>query len=367
MKKLLLYALFVAVLASPGMAQFSIQKVVFEEFTGAWCQYCADGSYRAEQMDASFADALMIAVHNGDDMEIAAGTDLASYYSPSYPQAQFNRGGALVSRGTWSSTMSGDLQGASVVTVSFDSVGYDLQTRQLTATVRAMYTGPATGDMRLNLVIVEDNVTGTGPGYNQSNADNTTPGHPYQGAGNPIVGFAHRHVAREYMDGAWGNAGLIPTTANFGTVVTQTYNYTIPANFNEANIELVAFVGRYDGAAPGDRRILNGEEFFLEPLVVGAPSMIADEARMDILGNPLTERSKIVFSTQEAGNVRLEVLNMLGQQVAVLGDGFADKGIHTLYWDGTNSAHMPVDNGMYLVRMIAEHGQGISKRVLVAH
>jgi hypothetical protein len=89
MKKVLLFACFAVVLAGSSMAQFSIQKVVFEEFTGAWCQYCADGAYRAEVMDGNFPDALMIAVHVGDAMDIPEGADtLNNYYAPAFPQAQ---------------------------------------------------------------------------------------------------------------------------------------------------------------------------------------------------------------------------------------------------------------------------------------
>jgi hypothetical protein len=368
MKKVLLFACFAVVLAGSSMAQFSIQKVVFEEFTGAWCQYCADGAYRAEVMDGNFPDALMIAVHVGDAMDIPEGADtLNNYYAPAFPQALFNRSGALVSRGSWGSTMSSSLQGASVVTVSFDSVAYDAQNRTVTAVVRALFTGPETGDLRLSLAVTEDEVTGTGSGYNQVNADNSTPGHPYQGAGNPILGFVHKHVVRDYLGGTWGLGGIIPGTVNLGTAATHTFTYTIPANFDESKIELVAFVSKIEGTGVNDRTILNGEEFDLSSLVVGRPEMTAATSMIEILGNPLQERSKIIFTTEEAGNFKLEVLNMLGQQVAVLGEGFTDKGIHTLYWHGTNSANVPVDNGMYLVRLVTESGKSQSKRVLVAH
>jgi hypothetical protein len=367
MKKKLLLSLLAVALASPMFAQFSIKKVVFEEFTGAWCQYCADGAYRADMMDDNNPDALMVAVHDGDAMEMADGVDLATFYTPAYPQALFDRGGALVSRGSWNSTMISMLQGAGSVTVAFDSVDYNSQTRQLTAHVSALFTANLSGDMRLNLIVVEDEVTGTGSGYNQVNADNGTPGHPYQGAGNPIIGFVHRHVARDYVEGAWGLAGLIPDPASFGTNVSHTFTYTIPGNFDESKIELIAYVGRYDGAGLGDRRILNGDEFFLSSLLVGTPSMSSNEAALEILGNPLTDRSKIVFTIQEPGNARVEVLNMLGQHIATLGEGHAEKGIHTLYWDGKNASGAAVDNGMYLVRVVTEAGKSTSKRILVTH
>ncbi len=366
MKRILLSAFFVAVLAGAASAQFSIPKTVFEEFTGAWCQYCADGAYRAEQIDGNNPDAIMIGVHVSDAMQIGVGDTLSNFYAPAFPQALFDRGGTLVSRGTWASTMSTSQQGARLVTVSFDSVGYDVNTRTITAVVRALFTGNATGDMRINMAITEAEVTGTGSGYNQVNADNGTPGHPYQGAGNPIVGFVHRHVARDYVAGTWGLAGVIPASVSLGTAVTHTFTYVIPANFDDSKISLAAIVSRFDGPGLADRKILNGEEFDLSPLVVGRPEITAATPMLEILGNPLKDRSKVVFTTEEAGNFRVEVLNIIGQQVAVLGEGFTDKGIHTLYWNGTTGANMPVENGMYMVRLVTESGKTQSKRVLVA-
>ena len=76
--------------------------------------------------------------------------------------------------------------------------------------------------------------------------------------------------------------------------------------------------------------------------------------------------AKIVFTTETAGNYKLEVLNMLGQQVANLGEAFVDKGIHTMVWNGQNNAGFAVENGMYLVRLLSENGQALSKRILVA-
>jgi hypothetical protein len=365
MKKLILATVLSLTLALPMVAQFSIPKVVFEEFTGAWCQYCADGAYRAEVMDGNNENALMVAIHNGDAMEIQAGTDLAAFYSPSYPQALFNRGGALISRGSWNSTMISMLQGASSATVSFDSIGYNSQTRTITAVVRSLFTGPETGDMRMNLIITEDDVTGSGAGYNQVNADNNTPGHVYQNAGNPIVGFLHQNVARAYIDGAWGNPGVVPDPANFGTAVTQTFTYVIPAQYAESKIELVAYVGHY-GSGLGDNNILNGEEFKLSTLTVSRPEVTSASDLLEIHGNPLVERSKIVFTTEEAGEYKMEVLNLLGQHIATLGEGFTDKGIHTNYWNGKNAAGSDVDNGIYLIRVVTASGQSNSKRILVA-
>ncbi|MFT5779579.1 MAG: hypothetical protein ACI837_002538 [Crocinitomicaceae bacterium] len=71
-------------------------------------------------------------------------------------------------------------------------------------------------------MIVEKEVTVTGTGYDQTNFDNMTPGHPYEGAGSPIVGFVHKNVLRKYLGGPWWTAGQIPASVSFGTEASYT-------------------------------------------------------------------------------------------------------------------------------------------------
>ena len=246
MKKFLLVLISFAA-TSMAMAQFSIQKVILEEYTGAWCGYCPDGALILQSIEQNNQNVIGIAVHQGDAMEISSGTDLISFWSPAYPQATINRDGNLYSRGQWGAASNTAAQGASSVTVSIDSMTYDNVTRQVNLQVKAAFTGPETGDMRFHLVVLEDNVTGSGSGYNQVNYFNNQANHPLQGAGNPIVGYTHNHVLRDQLDGAWGTSGIIPTSVNFGTAVTHNYTYTIPASYKAEDIHLVAYVSRFDG------------------------------------------------------------------------------------------------------------------------
>lgn len=366
MKKLYALGLTIAATALTAQAQFSIQKVVMEEFTGAWCQYCADGAVKADQVEANYADAMVISVHDGDAMEVPEGVDMASFYGPAYPQALINRSGALVSRGAWSSTVGTALQGASAVTVSLDSITYNASTRTFNATVKAMFTGPESGDMRLNLIVVEDNLTGSGSGWNQVNADNNTPGHPYYQAGNPIIGFNHRHVMRTMLDGAWGVAGVIPSTVNFGTTATRNYTFTLPAGWKPWDVSFVAIVQKY-GAAVNEREIINGEEFLLSNLVVGnAAQLDHSKSYMTVSPNPISDVSKITYTLQSAGQIRLEVLNMLGQHVATLGEGIMNEGVHTITWDGRTGNGSLAENGIYIVRLVTENGQSSTTKVMLA-
>lgn len=365
MKKLYLTALALGLLTT-AQAQFAIQKVILEEFTGAWCQYCADGAVIAQQVADNYENAIVVSVHDGDAMEVQEGRDLADFYSPSYPQALINRSGALVSRNQWNSQVGTALQGASVVEVAFDSISYNDATREISLKMITTFSGVVSGDVRVNLFIVEDNVTGTGSGYNQVNANNNTPGHPYYQAGNPIVGFNHRHVFRDALEGTWGLAGFLPSSISFGQQFTKWYTYTIPAGFKAEDIALVGLVQRYDGGGVSDRKILNGEEFHLSALIVSNEQALDHgTAHIQVAPNPMGSSSKISFALQETGQVRLEVLNTLGQHVATLGQGLMTQGLHTINWNGSDDQGNSVENGIYLIRLLTENGQSATTKVML--
>jgi len=171
-----------------------------------------------------------------------------------------NRAGAPISRTVWESTTSGILADPASVTVTFDSVIYNSGTRALDVYLRATFTGTVTGTLNFNCIIVEDSVVGVGSGYNQVNSYNTTPGHAYYGAGNPIVGLPHRYVARNYLGGAWGTSGIINNSVGFGDIFTHHYSTVLPASYNANRISLVGLVCRNDGSATDQRKILNAAE-----------------------------------------------------------------------------------------------------------
>lgn len=347
-------------------AQFSIQKVVIEEFTGAWCGYCPEGALIMESILSANDKAIGIAVHDGDAMEITSGGDIASFYQPAYPQALINRGGAPISRGSWGSAAATATQGSGSVTVSFDNKSFDPNTRVLTFDIATTFTANMTGDLRFHAVLTEDSVIGTGSGYNQVNYFNTTPNHTFQGAGNPIVGFQHDHVMRAQLDGAWGTAGIIPTTVAFGGQYSKSYSYTVPANFDYEKMHLVAYISHFEGNAMNQRKILNAEEIpVYEAPMVGIDEINAESDLMQVAPNPVSSTSKVLFTLREGGNIRMEVMNPMGQRIAVLGEGFMNEGAHTLYWSGTNDQNQPVANGAYFIRLVTENGQSNSTRIVL--
>ena len=64
--------------------------------------------------------------------------------------------------------------------------------------------------------------------------------------------------------------------------------------------------------------------------------------------NPFNPTTEINFSLPNAGEVRLEVFNVLGQKVATLFSGHLDAGTHRVTWDASSQS-----SGVYLYRIEA--------------
>ena len=81
--------------------------------------------------------------------------------------------------------------------------------------------------------------------------------------------------------------------------------------------------------------------------------------------NPFNAGTSIHYVLPEAGEVRLEVYNILGQRVNVLADGRQDAGAHVVRWDGRDDQGRQLSSGIYLCRLSSEDGISMRKMVLV--
>lgn len=351
--------------ASQAVGQSVVQKCLIEEHTGAWCGYCPDGALVMDDVLNTYPNAIGVAVHNGDAMVTADGNYLSSFYISGYPSATINREGAGESRSVWMSKVSSELGETPTVSVSFDDAYYDLATSTLTVTVRAEFVSNETGNLRLNVVLVEDDVTGTSTGYSQVNYYNTTAGHPMYGLGNPIAGYVHNHVARAWLGGAWGTNGVITASPTAGSAFTHTYTRVFPASWDINNMKIVAFVSRYNGSQMSDREILNSEEITMAT-VLDQANVFEGGSSLNVFPNPANTRTSVEFSLNQSENITVEVFNLMGQKIATLADGWMAQGAHTQFWTLTDDSGNEVADGMYLVKLSTASGQSAVKRVNVA-
>ena len=81
--------------------------------------------------------------------------------------------------------------------------------------------------------------------------------------------------------------------------------------------------------------------------------------------NPFNSTTAIGFALARAGAIRLEVFNLLGQQVAVLAEGTYPAGSYTLRWDGVNDGGRALAAGLYFYRLQTPWGVQTRKLLLL--
>jgi PKD repeat protein len=81
--------------------------------------------------------------------------------------------------------------------------------------------------------------------------------------------------------------------------------------------------------------------------------------------NPFNPTTEINFFVPEAGNVRVEVFNLLGQKISTLLDRECDAGLNSVTWDSRNSSGTKVASGIYFFRVTYENEISITKKMLL--
>ena len=91
-----------------------------------------------------------------------------------------------------------------------------------------------------------------------------------------------------------------------------------------------------------------------------ANELPAEYALFQNYPNPFNPSTQIKFGLPKAGNVKIEVFNILGKKVSTLYDGYKPAGYHTLDFDGKNIA-----SGVYFYRIEAGPYSALMKMILL--
>ena len=81
--------------------------------------------------------------------------------------------------------------------------------------------------------------------------------------------------------------------------------------------------------------------------------------------NPFNPSTHIRFTIPDAGNVKLSVYDILGQEICVAHDGFLSAGRHTVLWDGRNTSGETSPSGVYFYKLTQGNHQEVRKLILL--
>lgn len=241
------------------------KRVLIEQYTGAWCGWCVDGAYIMDTLIAGNPGRVIgVKVHQGDDMQTKDMDSLGAFI-PGFPAGGINRKvyppstSFAIYREQWPAKVQAELQAPAKADVEISDITFDPATRVMSAKVTAKFFAALNGDMRLNLYVVEDSVSGTGSGYDQNNYLAGRAGYednPFYKLPAVLKGYQHRHVVRNMLGGTWGTANVIPASVTSGASYSYTYTYTVPINVKADQVTLVGTVAM-GGSAASSHEVLN--------------------------------------------------------------------------------------------------------------
>ena len=346
-----------------GLTPSADRGVIYEEGTGTWCGFCPRGLVWLEIMNDCYGENFIgIAVHNGDPMAVTEYDNALSSYPgwPGWPSGLFERGG-LVDPGAIEAPFQQAVVTSTVAQLRAGAT-YDEATRELTVTAFANFNEAVDGNYKLNVVLTEDGVTGTGAGYNQANY--------YSGGGfGPLFGWedlpstvpaadmVYDHVGRALLGGYNGVAGSVPASVAAGESVSHTFDtYTIPADYNADEMHIVVMLLDTGG------EIVNGWSQSIgeagDYLLNNKDVVISNDAAQ-IAPNPTTGEANVFLTLDGSKDVTMTIMNAVGQTVAIQDFG-KQSGNAVLPIDAAN-----FDAGVYLVHLTVD-GTLITKKLVVS-
>ena len=90
------------------------------------------------------------------------------------------------------------------------------------------------------------------------------------------------------------------------------------------------------------------------------PPVVASFSLGEAYPNPFNPTATMELTMPVAGDMQVEVYNLLGQSVSTLTSGYKDAGTYSLTWDATHAA-----SGVYFVKAQAEGFTKIQKLMLL--
>lgn len=343
------------------------KMVVSEEGTGTWCQWCPRGSVFMDQFNTKYSQFWAgIAVHNGDPMTVTDYDAAFGGLISGYPSALVDRGNDVDPSG-----MTPDfLNRVQIAPKAFITNGatWDATSRTLNVSVTAEFQANANSNYKLACVLTEDGVTGTGSGYNQSNAyaggNNGVMG-GYETLGNPVPAaqMVYDHVARAIAPSFSGYTNSFPATVASGDQHTINFSFTLPTTWDENEIHIIGLLidptGKIDnaGKATITEAVSNGYVNGSNAGLFEASENQLDES-VKIYPNPSNSQANIALNLKSTSEVEVSILDLSGKLMSKRNYGLLNGNINLPL--NVNS----YSSGVYIIKTTI-NGTIVQKRLIV--
>ena len=337
------------------------KMVIGEEATGTWCQWCPRGAVALKTMHDKYDGFFQgIAVHNNDPME-------NPYYDAAIASKISGYPSALVDRGTKMdpSAMGGDFikriqiapKGVMDIAAKYDAV-----TKIMSVSVETTIQSDISGDFRIACAIVEDDVSGTTSGYNQSNA--------YAGGGSGVMGgyeklpnpvpasqMVYDHVGRLIAPTFAGLPNAFGASATAGQKFVHNFSFEMEPSWEMMQMHIVPMFidknGMIDNGGSLPFIDARNKAFKDGTAVLASQALNGPDTRMALQPNPSDKQFEIALFGVINGQSSLEIVDMQGKVVYQSQQLSGKMTIPSQDWSA----------GVYLVRL-NENGQIFQKKFI---
>ena len=264
---LMMIALAFTMLSDQASAK---QRILLEQFTGAWCGWCVDGTLVMDSLLQEYPDDLIgVKIHQNDPMQIPNIGELMEYCLVSnvgFPSGALNRqvfniqNNAYIAlpRSIWRQALELMLDDEEKIEISSEWY-VDKLNNKIYATVHTKFLEAMNEDVRLNLYVCENNVTG-GSNYDQTNAYSNRQGyetHPYYDKPPTLTGYVHERVVRVMAGGTRGEKGDLPESIAADSEYEHTFEIDIDPNWDLDEVFCVGLVQKAYSQSSQTRMIYN--------------------------------------------------------------------------------------------------------------
>jgi hypothetical protein len=240
------------------------QKVLIEQFTGAWNGGCPDGLYRMDQLITNGNSKVIgVNIHMGDAMETTQFNSYIAIFNnnnlPQFPSAMVNRipslGNVILSKTQWASNATLDLAKTAGCGLAIKST---VSGNSASVEVHAGFKSALSGTYNLTVYLIENKVSGSGAGYDQVNTNATNdPNSPYYNKPTPMAGFEHNNVIRKVVSADMGDI-IDPSEIAAGGEFIKTYSVDITGK-SVSNLRIIAFINK-PGVSSTTHEIMNVQQ-----------------------------------------------------------------------------------------------------------
>jgi hypothetical protein len=323
-------------------AHVPIKRVFIEELTGTWCGWCPRGIVYLDSIwhtDSAYTS--ITCVHSKFNYDGMANENLSTRLYDTftnkttllgYPSCIYDRGDRLdmSSNSLYQIKQRKKLYPFSDIGVTHSIVGDKITAH---ATIK-----PATeliGDFRLELIVSEDGVTGTGFQFAQGNAYSGIStemygcGYNFNDSANiiPAGSIKFRFVARKTLPedlfrNPNGIPGSLPTILHADSFYSYTFDaITIPSNWNPDRLRCIVMLIDNNPLSPNYGLVLNSATTSHPPLIGGPAAHLTDltdpAIQLSLHPNPADKVVNVSFDLYESTVTDVCVYDMLGRMLIV--------------------------------------------------